>query len=652
MVRALRRTGLALALPALVGVSTLAHWLAGQRLHGLWIMPDEAIYAARAETLWREGPWPLLHGAGAGYGLLYPLLAGLPLSVGNFAHGYQSLKLLQALVMSLSAVPVFLYGRRLMPPGYALLAAALTVSSPLLLYSGLVMTEVLFYPLSALALLAVARAVETAAKRDQVIALALVGVAIATRVQAVVFLGVFAGAIVVDALLRRAPGRLRAFWPVGLVVVVAGAGAVAAPGLFGAYSGTLHGSYPIGLSLRLTYHHLAYAILMVAVVPVAAAVLLFVEAARGRLQDPATRALLAVAGCAAILVSAQVGFFSARYAPHLLGRNLAPLPPLFFVLFAAWLARGAPRPRVAGAATAVLLLAIIVFAPWNTLVVEQALPDSFEVALVQWTPWAAADTVAIAAAAFLLIFVVVPLRLALVLPALVLTALIVSSALASNKIADRTSIDQSVLVGSPREWVDQHASEPVSYLLNDPGWNVVWQQRFWNHRIQHVFTLAPSAVPGPMKQQRVTVPLSGRLPIRDRLVVASGTDELVGTVVAHQSLGFNSPGLNLWRLDGPAALSTVTRNIKPNGDILGAGGEVVAYNCQGGSLNLTLLPKATDILEVDLNGRRVLRQRIGGEPSWHGTIPVPPSRRTEACVFRIRGGLLLGSTVIDFVRPG
>ena len=202
MVRAVRRTGLVLALPALVGLSTLAHWLAGQRLHGLWIMPDEAIYAARAEALWRHGPWPLLHGAGSGYGLLYPLLAGLPLSVGNFARGYDSLKLLQALVMSLSAVPVFLYGRRLMPPGYALLAAALTVSSPLLLYSGLVMTEVLFYPLSALALLAVARAVETAAKRDQVIALVLIGLAIATRVQAVVFLGVFAGAVG-----RRRPAR-------------------------------------------------------------------------------------------------------------------------------------------------------------------------------------------------------------------------------------------------------------------------------------------------------------------------------------------------------------------------------------------------------------------------------------------------------------
>ena len=49
-----------------------------------------------------------------------------------------------------------------MPNRYALLAGALTVSSPLLLYTGLVMTEVLYYPLAALALLACARAVETA----------------------------------------------------------------------------------------------------------------------------------------------------------------------------------------------------------------------------------------------------------------------------------------------------------------------------------------------------------------------------------------------------------------------------------------------------------------------------------------------------------
>ena len=651
MVRALRRSGLVLGLPALVGVSTLLHWLAGRRITGLWIMPDEAIYADRAETFWRHGPWPLLHGAGAGYGLLYPLVAGLPLSVGNFEGGYNALKLLQAVVMSLAAVPVFVYARRLMPPAYALLASTLTVCSPLLLYSGLVMTEVLFYPVSALALLAVARAVETATRRDQVVALLLIGVAVATRVQAVVFLAVFAAAVLLDRLLARGPSRLRAFWLVWLVLAAAAVAAVVSPGLFGAYSTTLHGGYPFGLSLRLTYYHLAYAVLMVAVLPAAAAGLLLVETIRGRSRDPGERALLAVTCSALVLVTAQVGFFAARYAPHLLGRNLAPLPPLFFVLFALWLARGAEQRRSTGSVTAFALLAIVVFAPWNDLIVENAVPDSFGVGLHGANPTSTANTVAVGAAALLFLFVLLPRRLSLTLPALVLAVLVTSSVFASNLVASRVSTDQPKLVGNPRDWVDRTAKEPVTYLFHGSDWNVVWQQRFWNHRVDSVVSLRPALVPGPMKQRSVTVPADGRVPIAGRLVVADSSVTLVGSPIAHQSLGPDNFGLTMWRLDGPAALSTITNNVKPNGDMHGPG-LVTAYDCQGGSLTLTLLPKLTDILEIDLNGRQVLRRRIAGEPSWHGVIDVPPSARPEVCYFSLTGGALLGSTVIEFQRPG
>ena len=334
MVRAVRRTGLVLALPALVGLSTLAHWLAGQRLHGLWIMPDEAIYAARAvdPVAGRAVAAPARRRLGLRTAVS---AARRPAVVGRELR--TRLRLAQT-AAGARHVAVRGAGLPLRPSPHATAATPcspprLTVSSPLLLYSGLVMTEVLFYPLSAFALLAVARAVETAAKRDQVIALVLIGLAIATRVQAVVFLGVFAAAVGVDALFARTTRRLRAFWPMWRRARRGRRGAAAAPGVFGAYSGTLHGSYPIGASLRLSYYHFAYVMLMVAVVPAAAAAVLFVEAARGRLRDPATRALLGVTGCAAVLVCAQVGFFSARYAPHLLGRNLAlpaaaPLPAL------------------------------------------------------------------------------------------------------------------------------------------------------------------------------------------------------------------------------------------------------------------------------------------------------------------------------------
>ena len=92
------------------------------------------------------------------------------------------------------------------------------------------MTEVLIYPLAAFALLAVARAVETATLRDQVArASLLIAAAVLTRVQAVVLVAIFAAAIVVDALLARDRRRLRAFWPVWVVLAVVPRGALISP---------------------------------------------------------------------------------------------------------------------------------------------------------------------------------------------------------------------------------------------------------------------------------------------------------------------------------------------------------------------------------------------------------------------------------------
>ena len=382
MVRAVRRTGLVLALPALVGLSTVLQWLAGRRLTGLWIMPDEAIYGERALDLWRHGQLAILHGEGAGYGFLYPALAGAPLSVGRLATGYASLKLLQALAMSLVAVPVFFYGRRFMRPGYALLAAALALASPLTLYSGLIMTEVLIYPIGAFALLAIARAIETAAVRDQAIAFVAIVAALLTRVQSVVLIGIFAAAIVVDWLLARDRRRLRAFWPVWSVLAAGLVVVAATPGLFGAYAGTLRGSYPLRSSAKLIAEHFSYLALSTAIAPFVALVLLLVGLTRNRERDPAARSVVSVATCATILVVLQVGFFAARYAPHLLGRDLALLPPLLFTVFALWLDRGAPRPRPAVYFVALLTLALLLLTPWNHLTNINALPDTFGVVIL------------------------------------------------------------------------------------------------------------------------------------------------------------------------------------------------------------------------------------------------------------------------------
>lgn len=648
MAGALRRPGLSAA-AALAAVAALLYAIAGTRVPGLWIMPDEAIYADRALRLWHHGSLPVFRGAGAGYGLVYPLVAAAPLALGGLA----TLKVVDALVMSLAAVPVFLYGRRVMHGPYALVAAALTLASPLLLYSGLVMTEVAFYPLAALALLAIARAVETATLRDQAVALALVLVAVLTRTQAVVFVPVFAAAAVLDAAFARDKSRLRRLWPAFGAVALVGVLALAVPGAFGSYSSVVGKGYPVGRSLRLSFDHLAYLVLATAVLPIAALGVLLVDAARGRKRDRAARALVAVTLCAVVGVCVQVGFFAARFAPHLLGRDLASLPPLLFLVFALWLDRGSTRRAWVVAPVAFVVLALLAVAPWNSLIVTEALPDSLESALVYRLSSSvdAATLVTLAGLALLLAFALVPRRFAGVLPAVVLALLVATSIAALPVIHARAKADEAQLLGTPRDWIDRAAAGPVTYIYDgEAEWNSVWQQRFWNDRVAHVLSFPPARVPGPMPQTVRTPSADGRLATRDHYVVAPDRYTFDGTPVTQHRRGVDLATLTLWHLTGPPRLETASNGIQPNGDMIGPA-TIVVYGCRGGTLHLTLLPKATRVLTVWLDGKRVLRAHIGGRDSWSGAIAVPPNHR-ETCRFRLKGGLLLGSTVRSFERAG
>jgi len=580
------------------------------------------------------------------------MLAGFPLSLGDLTQGYAWLKPFQALVMSLAAVPVFFYGRRLMPPGYALVAAALTLASPLLLYSGFVMTEVLFYPLAALTLLASARAVETASVKHQLVALALVGAAVATRAQAVVFVVVLAAAALLDSVLARDRSRLRSFWPTWVALLVGAVAAAATPGVLGSYAVTVSGGYPLVDSLRLAYDHLTYLVLATAVLPFAALAMLLVDALRGRERDPAARAFLSVTVCAVLAVCIQVGFFAARFAPHLLGRDLASLPPLLFLAFALWLSRGLPRPRRVVVPACFAVLALLALAPWNTLVVAIALPDSFDTALAYRLSNSvdAASLVTVASLGLLLVFAVIPRRAALVLPALLIALLVATSVSASRLVVARAGVDQQNLLGSPRDWVDRAATSGVTYLYDgEPEWNSVWLQRFWNNRIVHVLSLPPARVPGPMPQRVAGPTPDGHLAIQDRYLVASDRFSFFGTPVAHHARGPDLQALTLWRLTGRPTLSMFTTGILPNGDMAGQG-TIHVYRCAGGTLDLTLLPKATDVVTISLDDAQVLRRRIAGMPSWHTSIRVPTSH-ANACQFTILGGALLGSTVRTFERP-
>src|SRR5439155_4897841 len=94
----------------LVLVPTYVRWLAARHAPSPWFTPDEQTYGLIGEGLWRHGRYEILGHQPQFLSLVYPLLAGLPLSMHDAERGYAALKVVQAIVMSLVAVPVYLWG--------------------------------------------------------------------------------------------------------------------------------------------------------------------------------------------------------------------------------------------------------------------------------------------------------------------------------------------------------------------------------------------------------------------------------------------------------------------------------------------------------------------------------------------------------------
>ena len=174
--------------------------------------------------------------------------------------------------MSLAAVPVFLWARSLVPARSALLAAALTVAVPGLAYSGLVMTEVLFYPLLVLAAWAAAEALVRRTWQAQLLAVAAFLAVAGTRLQAIVLLPAYATAVGLDAGMARSWAGLRKLWP-----AVAGFGGLALAWLvwqlasggatLGGYQVVADTSYSVGGAAKYVVYHLADLLILCGVCP-------------------------------------------------------------------------------------------------------------------------------------------------------------------------------------------------------------------------------------------------------------------------------------------------------------------------------------------------------------------------------------------------
>jgi hypothetical protein len=651
-------------LAALVVISSALRTWAALDVPSPWFVPDEMVYGELGKSLYRDGSLSILGHPTAFYSFVYPAFVGLPLTFGH--AGYVALKVVQAVVLSLTAVPVYVWARSLGARGWALAAAGLTLTLPGLAFAGFVMSEVLFTPLIVLAAWAMARALERPTLGRQAVLVAALLIACATRLQAIVLVPVLVLAIVLAAAFGRTWLRgVRPFAPTlgGLLAVAVLVGLVkllSGGSLLGAYQATASTSYSVGGVARFVLYHAADVLVLTALVPVAAVALLAWDTARGRERDPAVRAYVAVVLALAAGLVVQVGLFTSAFTGRLAERNVLGLAPVIFVGFAVWLARGLPRPRVATIAVSLAALLLLAVVPWHRLVTQAGEPDSFSVISLYHLhlSYPGFDTrwfLLVAAFELLATFVAVTRGLAWILPATVAVLLAAASIETSHVVAQQAR-GYGTVVGPHEAWIDRVTSEPVAYLYSGEvpwsGGGPAWVTLFWNDRVKRVYDLYGSRVLGPVPQRGVHPAPDGRL------LLADGRQAPIRTVAASSTLVFFGRALTsepehdlaLWRLDPPARLGGRLLGVDRQ-SVIAHRATLRVYDCRG-YLRLALVAPGPQQVTIWRNGARFGTVSLEAGRVWSGTVPPPPEANGGRCSFAVETQGPLHANAFEFVRPG
>ena len=246
-------------LTGIVVVSVLGRLWLVHKMPGPYIFVDELIYSELAKSLVETGSFAIRGVPVHGYSILYPaLIAPAYWLFDALPNAYAAAKATNALAMSLAAVPAWLLARRVAGRLLALLAAVIAVAVPSMAYTATIVTENLFYPVALLFAWALVLVLERPSLRRVALLVVVLVASVATRSQALGFVGAAVLAPFLLALLRRDLRVLRPFVPlvgaaVGLVVVVlvgqlARGGSIS--GLLGAYSVVGEGGYDVGQVLR------------------------------------------------------------------------------------------------------------------------------------------------------------------------------------------------------------------------------------------------------------------------------------------------------------------------------------------------------------------------------------------------------------------
>ena len=660
-----------LAVGALVVLSTVVRFAVAQSFTTPWIAPDEMVYGLIGETLWSEGTLSIRGLPTPYYSILTPALIGAPLAAFDLAEGIEWARLLQALAASLVAVPTYRWARRIMSERWALVAATLTLLAPALHYAGFLMTEPLTLTLVTAALLALARAVEEPSTWRYGVFAGWATAAAAVRLQALVLVPTVLLAVLLEAAAARDRRRLQPLlWLAGasiLVVVAVGAVVVASGGnlsterILGAYTpvSDAGGAATVDASaiLEIVWHGFDVAILGLGIPVLAFAAVAYRIFAR-RDADPSKRAFVSVALAYAVLLVLQVGLFAAEFVGHVAERYLITVVPLLAIALCAWIAGGAPRDSVVVLPVWAALVLAAAFVPIAHLATPATLVNTLTPApLVELSQDDARLALVAAALAAGALVMFVPRRRAWVAAAIVGLGLALVSANTAQRIADESTREDHVAAGTePPSWIDSAGVQDATLLVTgDRLWTATARTIFWNRGVRDVMRLGVDSLSFPPVTPVLDVADDGVLmrsdgtPLERAVVVAPSTITLAGEKLAERQVGLSETGgLVAWRTYGPVRLLMRVDGLLPNGDFTGAV-RLTLYDCQPGTLDITILGKSGHPVRAWVDGREVPPlETPAGEAATHH-IPAPPqANRSGPCVYDLETDGFAGTTTIGF----
>ena len=528
-------------LTGVVAVSTAIQIRAGRQIVAPFVFGDELTYSELGRSFAETGHFALRSVPNSSYGIIYPLLIAPAYALSkNAGQAYAFVKAINAVVMSLAAVPTYFIARRVLGRNLALLACVFAVAIPSLVYTGMVLTESAFYPAFLVCVLTMMRATERPSATRQVAVLGCVGFAFLIRAQAVVLIPAYIAAVLLLGWLeteqgsrRRGLGRMAAVYRLtwlslflggALVLTVQVVRGRSPMDLLGAYKVVAGDMHPLGIP-RWFLYHLADLDLYLGIVPFAACCVVLPSALRG-LHGQAPRIFAVVTTSVTFSMILLVSAFSSSSwgLGRLHERNLFYIAPLLLIGFLIWFELGSQKPRGLTIFAAVVAASLPPTLPYAKLF-QGSLVDALGV--LAWATTLMRPTVVpLGMAVFSLtlagLFVLLPRRFTPILIFLVALNLWIVASQAKLHAQAAAHV-----LGNGRvhpNWIDAAVGPDAevaaiwfpsrvvcaSQAERAKRSSAFWQNEFFNQAVRHVYYVVQAA-PDGLPAQRVSVDARTRL---------------------------------------------------------------------------------------------------------------------------------------------